>query len=83
MSTISQVSAVEGCPLSRVSLYILIMLTCMKCIDYKNGSFIFMYSLNHNDIGHTGAQALAEGLQYCANMKELKYLLGDMYAVYI
>ena len=37
---------------------------------------MILYSLEAvvNNIGHTGARALAEGLKYCAHMKELKYL---------
>ena len=36
-------------------------------------SVLILCSLEDNNIGDTGAQALAEGLKYCANMKELKY----------
>ena len=35
--------------------------------------FLSLCSLSRNNIGVNGAQALAEGLKYCANMKELKY----------
>jgi hypothetical protein len=30
------------------------------------------FSLSGNSIGDTGMQALAEGIKYCANMKELE-----------
>jgi hypothetical protein len=31
----------------------------------------YIYSLMYNNIGSSGAQALAEGLQHCTNLKEL------------
>ena len=37
-----------------------------SCVCYSH------YSLKGNKIGHTGAQALAEGLQQCINLQTLQ-----------
>ena len=37
--------------------------------------YLFIYSLEGNNIGIAGAQALAEGLQHCSHLQELKWVI--------
>ena len=45
----------------------------LKEVLYITHDYLFIiYSLQGNSIGIPGAQALAEGLQHCINLQELK-----------
>ena len=45
-----------------------------KCDD-ESVSFVHTYSLQGNNIGIEGAQALGGGLQHCTNLQELKLVM--------
>ena len=46
-----------------------------KCDDKSVCSVVHIYSLQGNEIGDDGAQALGEGLQHCTYLQELKLVI--------
>ena len=45
------------------------------CVDKSVCFVVHTYSLQKNNIGNEGAQALGEGLQHCTNLQELKLVM--------
>ena len=45
------------------------------CVDKSVCFVVHTYSLQGDEIGDDGAQALGEGLQHCTNLQELKLVM--------
>ena len=45
------------------------------CVDKSVCFVVHTYSLQGNNIGVEGAQALGEGLQHCTNLQELELVI--------